>query len=193
MARFELTDAIVDHYKPIVEKVARIQWKQATVLEVGDIEQALWEALLTEGQHIFFDRNGTPRDDDSVEGLLHRKASTFCRGEREDFQYFTGAFVYSGDEVAALLKEQVWVKTEDVIDIEGRLDMMAAFEKLSPSQQRALYKAYALKGEKLSDAERKAQSRGLLKITTLINSGFAYERLETTDAAVEARLQGVAR
>lgn len=188
-----LTDALIERLTPLVKRVARKQHKDMTILEVEDIEQQLWLILATNPSDLLITREGELREDKAVEGLLHRRAAAYCREQRVDYQHFSGAFIYSGEDVERILEESAWAREDEVIDIEGRVDVRAAFEKLSLVQQDALYRMYGQKETGLSSTDRGRVERGIEALTAILNSGHAYDRLELNDYAVEAHLAGVAR
>jgi len=105
---------------------------------------------------------------------MGRTARTFAAAQRNDYMYFTGAFVYTPKIVAAYLDTCAWQPLEEVPDIDARIDMQEAFVLLrqkAPKQAQAVYKKYAL-GDTLSGPEKRNLSAGIETLTHKLNSGL---------------------
>lgn len=173
-----MTNEFYETHAKMIGRQAMNQHKQSQIFEVGDLEQAIWAFFVQEWKSVrSYDAAG-------IKTLAGKAAAKWCREEREKFMYFSGAFVYSGDMVERILNESVWVDLEPGVDVEGRVDVQAVFDRLTATQQSAVFRRYGLK-EDLDAAGRMAASRGLHRITGLLNSGARPERVELELAARE--------
>lgn len=162
----------------MVTRIAKAQHKQSSVFEVDDVEQAIWEFFAKKWEQI------KGYDDAGVKTLAGKAASTWCQDQRNDFMYFTGAFIYTPAMVDRILSESVWAELGPGIDVEGRVDVQAHFGKLKESYQTNLYLKHAVK-EPMTEAQDKSASRALERLTHLINSSTRFERVDVTVAANE--------
>lgn len=208
----EATQAFVERYADEARSVARVEHANSWLMGADDVEQAIWMYVLdTQGiawflQHEVNLANAyvedgltneqiTERVRRKIRGLFHRAAAQYCRMQRQDYEVFTGAVLYSGDMVAALLEDAVFASTEDIDGkfdlITGRVDILTKLNVMpSKVSRRAVYKKYAL-GEVLTPTERKALQRGIEWLTSALNGDAANEsrqqvRLEDIEEKVEA-------
>lgn len=171
-----MTEAFVREHMDIVQKQARQQHKQSNLFSIEDIEQAIW---LHMAENFTYVKDKTPEE---ISKYAYRAAATYCKEEREDFVYFSGGALYSGQMVERILADAVWVELGPGIDVEGRVDVERAYEKLTPSQKRAVYERFALKMSK-SVLDDKSLERGIHNITNYLNSRIQMERAEMEEAA----------
>lgn len=172
-----MTTEFYELHAETVQRVAKNQHKQSTIFEVDDIEQAIW---------LFFAENWSAirgYDEAGIKTLAGKAAVKFCKEQRNDFMYFTGAFVYTPDMVERILEESVWVDLGPGVDVEGRVDVQDRFGQLKDSYQQNLYLKYGAK-EDLTDAQRKSAERGLNDLTHRLNTG-RFERVDLVEAANE--------
>lgn len=163
---------------PIIKKQARLNLKGAASIEVDDIEQEIRLNFIEEWSRV------RSLDDKRISYLAYQAAATFCQKERNDFMYFSGAFAYSGELVEKLLEDHVWAPVEDGYDIEGRLDVRAAIDRLTPTRRAAVVKKFHT-GDKLTSTERTNLSSALRDITDSLNSGKAHARVDINQASEE--------
>lgn len=168
----------IDEWDDAIQRIAVTEHRGNAATTPEDIAQELWVYLLMNRDSL----------DDYHEGavvkMLVKEARKYARSEREDFMYFSGAFIYSGEHVAALLSETTWVNDDEVIDIEGRLDVREHFAKLTPTQQQALFLKYGAGRKNLSSSQRTSVSRGLKRLTDLMNAATPPSGVELEDAAL---------
>lgn len=173
-----MTREFYDQYADRFFGIAVAQHRQSKLFDLSDVEQAIW-------LH-FIERWDTVKEypEGQIMSLAKQAAQRFCVNERQDYMYFTGQYVYSGDEVKAILEESTWVSNEDVIDIEGRMDVQREFANLPANQQRALFRKFA-RGEVLDSTGRGLVARGLKRLTNLMNnSAVQKEAVDLEDAAL---------
>lgn len=104
--------------------------------------------------------------------ILIRKLKTINRDERSTYMYFTGNFVYTPAMVRAFLDNVVWDELSECADIDARLDLQGAIDKLPPKQQESLFKRYGLKDEGLSESQNRNVSRAIETLTTKLNEQY---------------------
>lgn len=163
-----------------VATIARQQHRKADHCEVGDVEQAIWEHVLKEWPAYRNAANPTV-----LTSYFRKAANRFMAAERRDYMYFTGAYMYRPSDVNQILAESAWVDADDAADIEGRVDVQAAWRELrgkAPAQARAVFKTFALNmtSKDLSPVEVEAARRGVDGITHILNAGL---RMQSVDPA----------
>lgn len=172
------TDEFFAEHGNTIHKTALKHHKQSNLFSVEDIEQEINEFMLRSWENV---KDLTPGN---VRTLADKTASKYCRREREDWMYFQGSVIYSGDMVEKAL-ETVWEPLEYGMDVEGRLDVTRALDVLTHTVHVALYKKFGLK-EKLTNAEHNAVERGIRSITNYLNSRIQWERKELAESANHA-------
>lgn len=161
-----------------VKKIAKAQHRGADHCEPEDVEQAIWEHVIAE-----FAAYQNAASQDVLDSYFRKAANRFMQAERRDYMYFSGSFMYRPTDVKQILAESTWVDADDAADIEGRVDVQAAWRvlrKKAPAQGRALFKAFGLNtpSKDLSGAEAQAVRDGVDSITHILNEGL---RLRSVD------------
>lgn len=162
-----MTTTISDLYEEhsvMVGKIAKREHKGAVTVTVEDVSQAVWLFLFENVQHL----NGYTQK--GIADLATKSARKYLLKERIDYMHFMGNFIYTPEIVEQYLRDAVWAQVEDVPDIDGRVDVTDAFNRLPLPHRVALFKKYGL-GETPDNAspERKLGDRALLWITNSLN------------------------
>lgn len=171
-----MTNEFVETHMATVQKQARQQHKQSQLFSTEDIEQAIWLHMAENFTYVM------DKDAQEISKYAYRAAATYCKEQREDFMYFSGSILYSGEMVERILSDAVWVELGPGVDVEGRVDVGRAFEKLPPAQKNVVYRRFALK-EPTTDLPRATLERGIHSITNALNSPLRMERVEMAEAA----------
>ncbi len=179
-----LEDFYLEH-EAAVKKISRGQHRGADHCEVDDVEQAIWEHVISEPAAYL-----NAADEKVLESYFRKAANRFMQAERRDYMYFSGSFMYRPVDVKRILADSTWVDADDAADIEGRVDVQAAWRALrgkAPTQGRALFKAYGLNIplRDMSDAEAQAVRDGVDSITHILNEGLRLRAVDV-DVAREA-------
>lgn len=172
----ETREQFMTRIDPIIVTQANKQHKGSEILEVDDIAQEIRVHFLEKYEHV------KGLKDESISYIAYRAAATYCADEREKYMYNTGGFVYFGELVEYLLKNDTFVELDGDTDVEGRVDVLTAIDKLGDNQRDAVLKRYR-DDLKLTEAERKAADRGLRAITTYLNRGIKKSRVELSIAS----------
>lgn len=172
----QMTGQFVNEHMATVQKQARQQHKQSQLFAVEDIEQAIWLHMAQNFTYVM------DKDAQEISKYAYRAAATYCKEQREDYMYFSGSVLYSGEMVERILADAVWVELGPGVDVEGRVDVGRAFEKLSYAQKNAVYRRFALKESK-DVVDDKSLERGIHNITNALNSPVRMERVEMAEAA----------
>lgn len=175
----QLSDEFYIQHQPLAARIAASTWKKSAIFSADDVEQAIWEHAVGNWKHYAI------ASEDSISTYMTRAARGFARKERNDYMYFTGAFVYTPKIVAAYLDTCAWKPIEEVPDIDARVDMQEAFAQLrerAPKQAAAVFKRYGLGETSLSGAEKFNLSAGVESITHRLNSGLRLQA-ESIDLA----------
>lgn len=160
-------------YASAVTEAAEHATKGLSYVEREDVEMTVWEALY---KNFEYNAKLEPKN---VYWLIRRKANEAVAKEKRDYEYFRGAFVYTPQIVRAILADAVWVDLEGVPDIDARIDVVRIFGELPLKQRQVLFRRYAV-GDILTDAETKAATRAINKITDRLNAITPLEE-ETLD------------
>ena len=171
-----MTNEFVTAHMETVQKQARQQHKQSQLFTIEDIEQAIWLHMAQNFAYVM------DKDAQEISKYAYRAAATYCKAEREDYMYFSGSVIYSGEMVERILADAVWVELGPGVDVEGRVDVSRAFEKLSQAQKNAVYRRFALKESK-DVVDDKSLERGIRNITNALNSPVRMDRIEMAEAA----------
>lgn len=150
------------------QKVAAREHRKAPSFSVDDMEQAIWEHILTNKEHYF------GKTADRIEEFMSKAAKQFWSRERIDFMYFTGNFVYRPQDVRRALEACAWVESEQCPDVDAKLDVRTAFKYLAPQQAKAVFKRYGEKvpHSELSSTEKSNLSYGVENMTHRLNDGL---------------------
>lgn len=167
----ETREEFLDRVDPIIIKQAHKQLKGSEILEVDDIIQEVRLKFWQEHNSL------KGLDDSGISYAAYRAAAKFCERERTDYMYFTGAFIYSGDMVDYLLKDHAFTELDGDTDVEGRVDVQAAIDNLTPGQRSAVLKKYRDDAD-LTNAERVSADRALRSMTDYLNRGAKKSRVE---------------
>lgn len=167
----EMTSAFYETYAPEAYAIAARNHHRSSIVDVQDIEQAIWEHVLVNWKHY------AKAEERFVSIYMAKAARGFMRQERVEHMYATGAFIYTPKITAAYLDTCAWEPLEDVPDIDARVDLQEAFVLLrasAPKQAEAVFKRYGL-GEQLTESEQKNLSRGVESLTHRLNSGLRLQ------------------
>jgi hypothetical protein len=152
--------------EPLVMDVAASEWKNSTVFSIDDVAQSIWEHMMANWKHY------EGREPLLVRHMARRAARNFCKDQRTQHMYSTGAYLYTPGMVRKFLGDVVWCQAGDCVDVEARADLSEAFSYLTTGQKAVLYKKYALREPLARNAEQVAESRAVAAITHRLNSGL---------------------
>jgi hypothetical protein len=152
--------------EPLVNDVAGREWKNSHLFSIDDVGQAIWEHMMANWRHY------EGKDEALIRHMARRAARAFCLGQRNQYMYNTGAFLYTPGMVRRYLEDVVWCLPGDSMDVEARCDISEAYAKLSKGQKAAVYKRYALKETLVRNNEQLAESRAVAAITNRLNAGL---------------------
>lgn len=172
----ETRDAFLERVDPIIIKQAHRQHKGSEILEVDDIAQEVRLHFIEKYQHL----KGLA--DDSISYIAYRAAATYCEKEREDYMYQSGSFVYFGELVEYLLRNHAFADLDGDTDVEGRVDVQAAIDNLTPRQREVTLKRYR-DDVMLTASERDVMSDALRRMTSYLNRGINKSRVELASAS----------
>lgn len=159
-----MTSEFVTEHQEMVTIMSRRHHKDSHIFTMEDVAQEIWLHMARNWEYV---KNKTAYQ---IEGFAHRAAAKFCRDQREKFMYFTGAFLYTPEDVKRILNDCVWTSELDVNDVAGKVDLQGAFNRLDREPKRALFRYFAL-GETvgLTDAKRKMVQRTVDRLTHILN------------------------
>lgn len=152
--------------EPLVNAIASQEWKNSHIFSIEDVAQAIWEHMMTEWKHY----NGA--DTPLIKHMARRAAKRYCEDARTQWMYANGAFLYTPGMVRRYLEDAVWCSPEDCKDVEARVDLGEAIQKLSKAQRIILYRRYALKETITVSKDKVAESRAVANITNRLNTGL---------------------
>lgn len=167
-----MTHEFYMEHKETVERIARQQHKRSKIFSVDDVEQAIWLAF---AQRWLAIRSYPAK---SVVQLARMAAAEWCKKERLDYSYFLGKVIYTTEEVKRILRESTWEDLGPGIDVEGRVDVRAAFKSITPAMQRNVFRIYGLKDREASSAVQVSASRGVRAITDHLNAHLVSDQKE---------------
>ena len=186
----------IAQWAPDVRAVARNLAREWAGIEADDIEQQIWEAVLPSWR--------TLTKDVEQRGLFRaaarRAGRVYCRRERYTHATGTGEFIYSTDEVRALLNcayfedRSSWPlpSEDDGVSVSAGgivcalWDLDRAFNRLPEAQRASLVARYAIRAE-LTNAEEKAAQRGVDTLTRDLNWATLGRKRQADEAARERR------
>lgn len=177
---------IVSNHSVMIARIARKELRGIQTLEADDVEQQIYLEL---GQRAYNPETGKGTDFTTwnsfgIADLATKIARNYVARERIEYMHFAGAFVYTPKIVEAFLKQCVWVELEDVPDIDGRVDVVAAVKELDLQTQRELFQTFGLDqpfGSKT--AEYKRVERAIEGISNRLNQGSGVKIGDLADAA----------
>lgn len=176
---------LVEHHSTTVTKVSRRELRGCQTTTAEDLEQHVWEKLFSwsqtgEGKGTDFrtwDRFG-------IADLAVKIARKFIARERIDYMHFAGAFVYTPAIVEVYLKDAVWANVEDVVDLDGRLDVKEIIKTLPLPTQQALFVHYGMdQPYSHQSAEYKRVERAVETISDRLNMDSGVKLGDLADAA----------
>lgn len=170
--------ALYEEHSAMVAKIAKREHKGALTVTVEDVEQAIWLFLFENIQHLSqYTTNG-------FADIATKSARKYLFKERIDFMHFMGNFIYTPDIVETYLKDSVWRETEDVPDIDGRVDVTDEFNRLPLRQRQILFRKYGLgdplDAEDTSGRDRKMAERAVVRITNNLNLKLNQTKVDDT-------------
>ncbi len=154
--------------EPLVNDVAGWEWKNSHLFSIDDVAQAIWLHMMANWSHY------AGKDTQLVKHMARRAARAYCQEQRNQHMYATGAFLYTPGMVRRYLEDVVWCSPENCQDVDARVDLSEAYERLTKGQKAAVYKKYALK-EQLTANEQVAESRAVAAITSRLNTGLRLQ------------------
>lgn len=136
---------LADNHALTITKISRRELRGCQTTTAEDVEQHVWltlsqKALKADGKGTDFsawDRFG-------ISDLIIKVAREFIARERIEYMHFAGAFIYTPGIVEVYLKDAVWANLEDVVDIDGRVDVKDIILTLPLATQRALFVHYGM-------------------------------------------------
>lgn len=152
--------------EPLVNDVASREWGGTHIFELEDVVQAIWVHVMEHWTEYAKAGEGLARN------MARRAARTYCKQQRIDYMYATGAFLYTPGMIRRHLEETVYCAPENANDLEARADLTEALALLPKTQQAAIYKKYALKEPLITPGEKSAESRGVTELTHRLNTGL---------------------
>ena len=183
---YEDVNQFADAYFDEVPRVAQQVYRERGVSEPDDIAQAIWESVVQN-----FDAGYAGMERDEVLRRFRVVGRQYANQESLDNMYFQGNYIYSPEDVRAIL-EDLQLPGEDVYDqVDGALDVYRALQNLTPARQKAVHKRYAdgVQPKDMSKSERNALYRGVDALTHYLNrgAGAKAKRLDQmTDEELEA-------
>jgi len=177
---------LADNHALTVTKISRRELRGCQTTTAEDVEQHVW---LTLGKKsIDTDPNkGTDFrtwDRFGIADLITKIARDFIARERINYMHFAGAFVYTPAIVEVYLKDAVWADLEDVVDMDGRIDVRDMIQSLPLATQRNLFVHYGMDQPYGGDtAEYKRVYRAVETISDRLNMGSGVKLGDLADAA----------
>lgn len=155
--------------EPLVYSIASSEWKNSHVYTIEDVAQAIWEHMMANWSQY------EPANEFLFRHMARRAARGFCERERVKYMYANGAFLYTPGMVRHYLEDVVWCSPEDCRDVDARVDLSEAIQKLTKGQKVVLYKKYGLKEPLTKGSEQVAESRAVSSITNRLNTGLRMQ------------------
>lgn len=152
-------------YDTDIERIASREAASRHYIDPEDVAQAVRLSIVEEWK-IY-----QGREADQVIAILRRRARRYIEKEVADYMYFSGAYLYTPQQVRYHLETSAWTEMTEHSDINARADVLAAWETLPPATKRAVYRRYALgiPTSEMTDAESRACRRGVDQITERMN------------------------
>lgn len=165
-----------------VTKISRRELRGCQTTTAEDVAQHVWTVIAQKStKHDFstWDRYG-------ITNLITKIAREFIARERIEFMHFAGAFIYTPAIVEVYLQDAVWANLEDVIEIDGRVDVRNALATLPLETQRELFIHYGMDqpfDPNTQNAAYKRVHRAVDRISDLLNMGSGVKLGDLADAA----------
>jgi hypothetical protein len=167
-------------YRELVGKVARREHRGIRTIEAEDIEQQVWQVVAQKSKGTDFRQ----WDAYGFTNLVTKIAREYVARERIEYMHFAGAFVYNPAIVEVYLKDAVWANVEDVVDIDGRVDVKNAIATLPLETQRCLFVHYGMdQPYKYDSKEYKRVERAVETISDRLNMDSGVKIGDLADAA----------
>ena len=166
-----MTREFCEEYGDQIKAIARNQHKSSSIFEADDVEQAIWMAFASRWMSV---RHYSSR---KILKIARQAGAEWCKKERLDYAFFQGRVIYTTEEVKRILRESTWEALGPGIDVEGRVDVRAAFASLTKGQRENVFRLYGLK-EKVTPAQLVQVSRGVRAITDYLNAHLVTEQKE---------------
>lgn len=176
---------ITDNHAELVEKIARREHRGVRTTDIEDVSQHVW--LVLGQKSLKADGTGTDFrlwDRFGITDLITKIAREYVAQERIKYMHFAGAFVYTPGIVEVYLKDAVWANVEDVVDMDGRIDVQDAIKALPLETQRCLFIHYGMDQPfTAGTAPYKRVYRAVETISDRLNMGSGVKIGDLADAA----------
>jgi DNA-directed RNA polymerase specialized sigma24 family protein len=170
--------ASYDDLAVLIDRVARNVAKDYPDIDWEDVRQELCVFVLSHGSSIKLKHEGG-----NPKWLLERVAQTYCKNVRTQHLILSAQYAYKPSDVKKILETAFFpervsethipddaVSLDGIDDIQISSDVMAAYAKLKPELQAALFRRYALNqipGNETYD--RKKLNRAVNELTYRLN------------------------
>lgn len=173
------------HWNTVSRIASRLARQHGTV-DAEDLVQAIWEKAIER-----FDGSLKGVDQQTAEKYLTRYGRDALNQESLDYMYFSGKYIYSPREVRTKLATCAWSELHECPDVEARVDLRGAFERLPPKQRLAVFKRYGMKepASSMSSAEKRNEERGVDAITHYLNRGVRATPANLDDSTVREEVE----
>jgi hypothetical protein len=176
---------IADNHALAITKVARREHRGIRTIETEDVEQHVWKELT----ELSLRETGVGTDFRSwdvygITNLATKIAREYVARERIEYMHWAGAFIYTPGIVEVYLKDAVWANVEDVVDLDGRVDVREIIKTLPLLTQRCLFIHYGMdQPYEGKSAEYKRVHRAVDTIADRLNMGSGVKIGDLADAA----------
>jgi hypothetical protein len=176
---------LADNHALTITKISRRELRGCQTTTAEDVEQHVW--LILSQKALKADGTGTDFrlwDRFGISDLIIKVAREFVARERIEFMHFAGAFIYTPGIVEVYLKDAVWANLEDVVDIDGRVDVKEIILTLPLGTQRELFVHYGMdQPHDHKSAAYKRVERAVETISDRLNMGSGVKIGDMADAA----------
>lgn len=158
-------EGFLGHHAATIQNIAERRYNRQGFTSPADIAQAINEHVVRKW-HLY---EGSTAEQAGKK--FGKAANQYLAKEATDYQYFTGTFVYTPALVRSILESSAWSIIEEAPDLEGRIDVQAAYRNLPPAQKRGVFRRFGLKvppGED-TDAQRRSTNYGVDSICNYLN------------------------
>lgn len=155
----------LEHHQETIRTISERRFNRQGFTSPDDIEQAIREHVIRKWKNI------VGADAAQAGRVFGKAANQYLAKEAMDYQYFTGTFIYTPALVRSLLESSAWSLIEEAPDLEGRVDVLAAYKNLPPAQKRGVFRRFGLKvppGED-TDTQRRNTNYGVDSICNYLN------------------------
>jgi hypothetical protein len=170
----------------MITMIARKEHRGIQTIEVDDIQQAVYQRFAEDSRQSssFLGTDFRTWDRAGLYALATKYARKYVARERINYMHFAGAFVYTPAIVEVYLKDAVWVELEDVIDIDGRVDVKNIIATLPLETKRVLFVHYGLDQPYKSETkEYKRVKRAVDTISDRLNMDSGVKLGDLADVA----------